>query len=183
MKVGIAKAFVLTLVIGLVTIAATNSSYGQARPSSKTQVISADPLGLAYQFPLTFQYEYKAGPINSWALRAHWWPSRVSGGIGEWSGFGMGGAYRVFVADSRALTGLSVAPAVDLFFFTQTLNGTKQRSAIDGWIGGDLAYKWIFDQFSVEPLLGLRIGFGANDGPAYATGMEAIISFSGGYAW
>ena len=182
MKVAVAKVLGATLVLALTLSLLSGTSYGQARPSSKTQVISVDPLGLAYQLPLMLQYEYKAGPVNSWAIRAHWWPSRDEG-IGSWSGFGLGGAYRVYIADSRALTGLSVAPAADLLFFTQSLNGVKQRSAIVGWIGGDIAYKWIFDQFAVEPLLGLRIGFGGNTAPSYATTLIPILAVSGGYAF
>jgi hypothetical protein len=183
MKVGIAKVLVLTLVAGLTAFASANTAYGQARPSSKTQVVSVDPLGLAYNFPVTIQYEMKASPVNSWAFRAHYWPSRVAGI--DWSAFGAGAAYRVFIADSRALTGLSVAPAADILFFRGTTIAKENVSGIVGWIGGDIAYKWIFDQFSLEPLLGLRIGFGGNStyGIPYATGMVPILSVMGGYAW
>ncbi|HZK76404.1 MAG TPA: hypothetical protein VFD13_05790, partial [Candidatus Kapabacteria bacterium] len=60
---------------------------------------------------------------------------------------------------------------------------TSQRTAICFDIGGDIAYKWIFDQFAVEPILGLRIGFGPNVAPTRAIGTEPLIGLSGGYAW
>ncbi len=180
MKSLISKAFVVIAILG-VAVLISNRCYGQARPSPATQVISIDPLTLAQNFPLTFQYEYKTGPIYSWALRLHYWPSPSSDGT--WSGFGVGGAYRIYIADSRALTGLSVAPAADLFFFRQTLNGVSQRSAIVFDLGGDLEYKWIFDQFSVEPSVGFRIGFGPTLSPSRSTGASAFIGLSGGYAW
>lgn len=162
-------------------LCSANPGYSQARPSPATQVVSVDILPLAYSYPLTFQYEYKADPVTSWMFRLHYWPSPSPDGT--WSGFGLGAAYRFFIADSRALTGLSVAPAADLFFFHQTLFGSSQRTAICFDIGGDLAYKWIFDQFAVEPLLGIRIGFGPNLAPSRAIGTEPLIGLSGGYAW
>ncbi len=52
------------------------------------------------------------------------------------------------------------------------------------WIGGDIGYKWIFDQFSVEPLVGLRIGFTpAANAPGNGTGAIGTISVYVGYAW
>ncbi len=168
----LASAIVLSLAFG------AEHSFAQARPSSKTQVISIDPLGLAYNFPLTFQYEYKIGPVYSWVIRAHYWPA-PSTGI-DWSGFGVGGAYRIYIADSRAITGLSVEPAADLLFFRSSNLG---KSSIVAWIGGDLAYKWIFDQFSIEPMFGLRIGFGGNEARSNATGAAPILALGLGYAW
>lgn len=162
-------------------LCSANRASAQARPSPATQVVSVDFLPLAYSYPLTFQYEFKADPVTSWMFRLHYWPSPSSDGT--WSGYGLGAAYRFFIADSRALTGLSVAPAADLFFFHQTLFGSSQRTAICFDIGGDIAYKWIFDQFAVEPLLGLRIGFGPNLAPSRAIGTEPLIGLSGGYAW
>src|SRR5579872_5036519 len=176
-----ALLFVLSLTIASGLLCSAQCARAQARPSPATQVISVDFLPLAYDYPLTVQYEFKADPVTSWMFRVHYWPSPDPSG--DWSGFGIGAAYRFFIADSRALTGLSVAPAADLFFFRQTLFNTSQRTAICFDIGGDIAYKWIFDQFAVEPILGLRIGFGPNVSPTRAIGTEPLIGLSAGYAW
>jgi hypothetical protein len=175
MKIGIAKFIAAALIcVGALGISSTSAS-AQARPSSKGSVISLDVLGLAYGHPLTIQYEWRTGPTNSWALRGYFWPTRDN-----FSAFGVGGAYRIYVADSRALTGLSIAPAADVFFFS---NSYADRTAMVIDIGGDLAYKWIFDQFSVEPMFGLRIGIGGSETASFATGFQPVLSANLGYAW
>ena len=82
--------------------------------------------------------------------------------------------------DSRALTGLSAAPAADIWFFRQPQLGYSEI-AFD--IGGDVEYKWIFDDVAIEPLFGFRIGFGPANTPANETGAHVLIGFSGGYAF
>src|SRR5205809_7358627 len=108
--------FALFFVVLGALVASSNSARSQARPSPKTQVFSVDPVGLILDDPLILQYEYKTGPVNSWAFRALWWPYGVDISY-DWTAFGVGAAYRFYVADSRALTGLSIAPAAELFFF------------------------------------------------------------------
>jgi hypothetical protein len=171
----------------------SESARSQARPSPKTQVFSIDPVGLILDDPLILQYEYKTGPVNSWAFRALWWPVGVDGNY-DWSAFGVGGAYRFYIADSRALTGLNIAPAAEMLFFHGSFaNGVgSTKSGIAVWIGGDMGYKWIFDDFSVEPMIGMRIGLGPSSGdptkaavPTKATGFnsnQVVIGLFGGYA-
>ena len=188
MKSVLIKVLGLLAIMAVLLHASSDRVSAQARPSSKTNVAAVDPLGLAVQEPFNIQYEMKAGPVNSWVFRGHWWGGLTggtgSGGTGTWGGPGLGGAYRFFVADSRALTGLSVAPAADLFFFNQSLVSGNGGTAIVLWIGGDIAYKWIFDQFSIEPLVGLRIGYTpAANAPSKPTGGIATIGLYAGYAW
>lgn len=180
------------VVIGAI-FAVSDAAHSQARPSSKTQVFSVDPVGLILDDPLILQYEYKTGPVNSWAFRALWWPYGTDISY-DWTAYGVGAAYRFYVADSRALTGLSIAPAAELLFFHGSFAGgaSSSKSGIAVWIGGDVGYKWIFDDFSVEPMLGLRIGLGPSSGdasksavPTQATGVgsrQVVIGLFGGYA-
>lgn len=180
MKFGFAKCLAW---IALITVTFTaGKTYAQARPSPATSAISVDFVPLIYTFPLTFQYEMKSDPVSSWILRLHYWP----GLTGQYTGYGVGAAYRFYVADSRALTGLAVAPAADLFFFRQAqlTGGTgSSRSAIGFDIGGDLSYKWIFDQFLVEPIFGLRFGIGGSNTPTTFTTIQPLIGVNLGYAW
>lgn len=162
----------------------SSPGYSQARPSPATQVVSIDFVPLLVNYPIALQYEMKADPTDSWLFRLYFWPSPDPDP--NWSAFGVGGAYKIYIADSRALTGLSVAPVFNLFFSHQSglTGGVGTRSAVSIDIGGDLAYKWIFDQFAVEPIFGLRIGFTpASIAPARATGLEPLIGCSLGYAW
>ncbi len=177
MKSGVITFFALTAMFVLSFSA--SKSYAQARPSPATQVVSVDFVPLVYTFPVTFQYEFKTDPVTSWMLRLHYWPGLTA----DYTGFGFGAAYRLYIADSRALTGLAIAPAADIFFFRQPqqLGGTGSRSGIGFDLGGDLSYKWIFDQFAVEQILWLRFGIGSDVG-AFTT-IQPIIGAGLGYAW
>jgi hypothetical protein len=175
MKNGFARIITAALLCLATVGMFTSHASAQARPSSKSNVLSIDVLELALRGPLALQYEWKSTPVNSWAVRGYFWPARDG-----FSAFGVGGAYRFYIADSRALTGLSVAPAADIFFFS---NSFSDRTATIFDIGGDLAYKWIFDQFSIEPMFGIRIGIGASETVSYATGFLPVLSANIGYAW
>ncbi len=159
----------------------SSKTYGQARPSPASQVLSLDFVPLIISGTLAFQYEYKVDPVTSWLLRLHFWPSPAT----DYTGYGFGAAYRIYIADSRALTGLAVAPAADVFLFSGNSNNTasagKSGEGVD--IGGDLSYKWIFDQFAVEPIFGLRFGIGSNYAPSAFTTIQPLIGCSLGYAW
>jgi hypothetical protein len=175
MKIGFAKYLTIVLLgVGALGLSTSKVS-AQARPSSKGSVISLNLLALALQGPLDVQYEWRTAPTNSWALRGYFWPSRD-----QFSAFGLGGAYRFYIADSRALTGLSVAPAADIYFFSSSV---LDKTATVFELGGDLAYKWIFDSFAVEPLFGIRIGFGGSETATYATGFVPFLAVNLGYAW
>ncbi len=173
-----ALLFALSLLLAGGLLVPVHRARAQDRPSPALYDVAIDPLDLlAQQGPLNLQYEWETSPVNSWVVRAHYWS------VTPWGGFGAGAAYRFYIADSRALNGLSVAPAADIFFLN---DGNLGHAATDVWLGGDLGYKWIFNQFSVEPLIGLRIGFAAGS-PASnlgaSTGGVAQISVYLGYAW
>jgi len=141
------------------SVAFSSNTYGQARTSTKTQVVSVEALGLFQNGNiLTVQYEWKTAPTNSIHIRGRFSTD------GLYTGFGVGGGYHFYIADSRALTGLSVTPVAEIWFYNSTdLNSSTMKLGI----GGEVAYKWIFDQFSVEPGVGLNIGFLGDDVPYY----------------
>ena len=176
MKVVLRRVAASVLVLLCVSLSLADV-FAQARPSSKTSDIAVGPLGYITNSALTFQYEWKAANLNSWMVRLHLLQApNANYGIG----FGLGGGYRFFLADSRALTGLSVAPAADIIF---DHSSALVKSPASFWIGGDIAYKWIFDQISVEPLFGARIGFGGNESIPTRTGLVPVIQVFVGYAW
>lgn len=176
MKMRILKNFCVVLLIALTIGSASSKASAQARPSAKTSDLSIGLLSLV--IPPDFvllQYEWRNGPVNSIALRAGFIPAYLG-----FSGFLVGGAYRFFIADSRALTGLSVAPAADIFF---TSNSGLGRNYTSFDFGGDIAYKWIFDQFSVEPIVEVRIGLGGSEGISTLSGFRPGIDVLLGYAF
>jgi hypothetical protein len=175
MKTGLLK--VLCIVgIAVFSFASVNESHAQARASAKTNVLSIDALGLIQNQGLVVGYEWKSSTTNSWLLRAMFAPTYLN-----FRSFGFGAAYRFYIADSRALTGLSVAPAAEIIFVQAPDLGYSDQFLA---IGGDAAYKWIFDQFSVEPELGVRIGIEiGKTGPSYWSGFQPHFGVALGYAW
>ncbi len=160
--------------IALSVVFAPNT-YGQARTSTKTQVISVDALGLFQNGNvITLQYEWKTAPTNSIHIRG-----RFSSYSTYYTGFGLGGGYRFYIADSRALTGLAVTPVAEVWFYSSSELNT---SSILFGVGGEVTYKWIFDQFSVEPGVGVGIGFGGDD-ITYYTKTRPYAQVHLGYAF
>jgi hypothetical protein len=153
----------------------SSTAFAQARTSTKTQVISLEALGLFQKGNIiTVQYEWKTAPTNSIHIRG-----RFSDYSNTYTGFGLGGGYHFYIADSRALTGLNVAPVAEVWFYNSSeLNSS---STVFG-VGGEIAYKWIFDQFSVEPGVGVMIGFGGDD-ITYYTQTRVYAQCHLGYAF
>jgi hypothetical protein len=65
-----------------------------------------------------------------------------------------------------------------VFYSSSELN----KSSFVFGIGGEIAYKWIFDQFAVEPGFGVTIGFGG-DNVAYYTKTRPYALVNVGYAF
>jgi hypothetical protein len=165
---------VAVALLAIMTVGTSSNALAQARPSSKGSMLSIEPLGLLGigQFRLfQLQYEFRLSQDNSLALRAALLPAYA--GV---SGFGVGASYRFFVADGRALTGLNVSPGIDLFLLSA---GSASYQTIG--IGGDLAYKWIFDEWGVEPYFRLRQNFAGSEG--YYAGVDYGVGVWLGYCW
>ena len=149
----------------------------QARPSPHGSILSVEPLGLlgiGDQFKhLQLQYEWRTTQENSWALRAILVPSSFN-----YNGFGVGASYRFYIANSRALTGLNVSPGIDVYLIS-----AGDESYTSFAVGGDVAYKWIFDNIGVEPYFRLRQLFAGNEGISAFAGTFWGFGVYLGYAW
>ena len=171
------KRSITVIAACLLLTASVSSTFAQARASVKTQVISVDGLGYFLNGHLiSAQYEWRTSTTNSIHIRGIF---SNYGGTNEYSGFGVGGAYRFYIIDSRALTGLSVAPVAHVFFLSSSKKGATTQVIS---VGGEVAYKWLFDQFSVEPGVGLQIGFLGDQVPQM-TGTRPYAQIYLGYAW
>jgi hypothetical protein len=167
-------SIVVTAIVGFILLVTSTTSFAQARASAKSQVISGDFVGLFLSGKeIHAQYEWKAGPVNSWFIRALFGQDPL-----KYNGLGIGGGYRFFIADSRALTGLGIAPVVVAYFWSHEFLPAETFVSV----GGEVSYKWIFDDFSVEPLLGAGIAFGGNN-ISYLTTMRGYLGIYLGYAW
>jgi len=170
-------SFVATVVLCFVLAANTNT-YAQARASAKTQVISLDPVGLFLPgHEVRAQYEWKASPISSWFVRGIYGSVSV-GGLDN-SGLKIAGGHKFYILDSRALTGWSVAPVVGAYFWT-TQNASSEQFIS---LGAEGSYKALISEaFSVEPFVGVAIGF-LGDQISYLTTARVYGGIFLGYAW
>jgi hypothetical protein len=167
----------LTILVLFGVFLIPGSGYSQ-RASSKNNDIALDVVDGFINNTFSIQYEFKSTSTSSFAVRGQF----VTAVLGS-SAFGVGGEWRFYILDSRALAGFNVGPAVDLYFFK---NNDLAKSNIVFSVGGDAAYKWFFDQFTVEPSLGVRLGFTGSDvipGVTPFTVAHLIGAVYLGWAW
>lgn len=178
-----AALFTILFTSGLFLI--PGSSYSQ-RASAKNNDLSVDAVDFLVNNTFTLQYEGKMSSTSSFVARIEYVTKNVGTAASPnlTTAFGVGAAWRFYILDSRALAEFSVAPAVDLFFFKNT---TLSRNSVLFALGGDGAYKFFFDQFTVEPTLGVRIGFAPGNnlppGESTFTGVYPVVGVFLGYAW
>jgi hypothetical protein len=175
-------AVVLLFLISSVLIFAPRSGYSQ-RASGNNNDIALDFVDFLVNNTFAIQYEFKSTSTTSFLIRGEY-VTKGEGSAGTTSAFGVGGAWRFYILDSRALSGFSIAPAIDLFFFKNTL---LSRNNVVFSLGADGAYKFFFGNFTVEPTVGLREGIvpGSNQPPGENTftGIYPVVSLYLGWAW
>lgn len=172
MKSRISSILVAAL-LAILTLAPSSDAFAQARPSSRGSFIGGDPFGILWGYAISAQYEGRISQDNSYALRLALFPN-IDNSIG------LGASYRFYIADGRALTGLNISPGVDAIF-----GSAGELSYAYFSVGGDLAYKWIFDGgFGVEPYLSIRNLFVLSQyGNDKLSGFRPSVGVWLGYAW
>lgn len=151
----------------------------RAQSTPRAHAISINPFGFAHG-AFDINYEQRVGGTNSFVLRAEFYPERY-----DWSAFGIGGAYRWYFGPyngARALSGLSAGPFIDAVFWSwrgEHHYGGGTNSIV---IGGEIAFKWIWTNFMLEPSLSLGFIPVNTDEPYYHDAYWGLgLSF--GYAW
>ncbi|MFI5264386.1 MAG: hypothetical protein ACHQM6_07720 [Candidatus Kapaibacterium sp.] len=182
MKIPHIASLFLTLIFAGFLIS-PESAFSQ-RASSKNNDIAVDFIDYLVNNTFSGQYEFKSTSTSSFFVRAEYVTKNTGDASGITSAFGVGVGWRFYILDSRALSGFSIAPAVDLFFFK---NSTLSRNNIVFSLGADAAYKFFFDQFTVEPTLGIRNGFVPSNAPPPGentfSGIYPVVAIYLGYAW
>ncbi len=177
----------LTVLLAVLIISGIFSApkigYAQ-RTTSKNNDIAVDFVDFLVNNTFTAQYEFKSTSTSSFLIKALYVTKNTGTATGTLSAFGVGGAWRFYILDSRALAGFSVDGALDFFFFKNT---TLSRNNIAFAIGPDAAYKFFFDQFTVEPTLGVRVGIIPENNPPPGentfSGLYPVASIYLGWAW
>jgi len=98
-----------------------------------------------------------------------------------WSGIGITASYRwyVFQEQYKMLKGLSFGPLVTLDFLSYETASFKNGTPLG--VGGEFAYKWIFDGFVVEPIIQVHFSVISFDGSEKYRPFGLGINV--GYAW
>jgi hypothetical protein len=167
------SSIVAAALIAIMTFGTASDASAQARPSSRGSFIGGDPFGILWGYAISAQYEGRISQDNSYALRFALYPN-IDNSIG------LGASYRFYIADGRALTGLNVSPGIDAI-----IGSSGELSYAYFSVGGDLAYKWIFDGgFGIEPYLSIRNIFLLSEyGNSKLSGFRPGVGVWLGYAW
>ncbi len=174
---------VVSVIVISATIFLPKSGFSQ-RASQWNNNIALDLLvDYAINNAFHLQYEGKLSSETSFNVRAEYVTKKTIDPDNPTTALGFGGGFRFYMLDSRALSGFSIAPSVDVYFFKNS--GTDRRSVLFA-VGADAAYKFFFNQFTVEPTVGARDGFAGSNLPAGEesfTGIYPVVSIYLGWAW
>lgn len=172
------KKLSISIIVLMIFVSLTNFSQAQKTTNRFENAISVDPVDLLIGKTLSVTYEHQVAKINT-----------ITGSVlyarydEHWSAFGIGACYRwypLFLDDGKKpIEGLSVGPMARLLFFNFS-NGPVSENDTYIVIGGDAAYKWIFDKWVVEPVFHLGIGLTSITGLGY-NGWGLGVNL--GYAW
>lgn len=159
----------LTLIV--VALAMISISASADYTTNKTSVISVDPLDLINAGRINAIYETKFGNANnSLTINGSYWSWSEYG-----SAIGAGVSYRwyldPFKEGKKALNGLSLGPRLDYYYWTwDFFAGYSDYSYSTLAIGGEVNYKWVFDnQWVVEPNIKFGIPILKESGGSYTS--------------
>ncbi len=146
--------------------------------------ISADPFTLINLGRFNITYEHKLDKLNSFTV---FFESYNQDYRKNWNGYGIGGSYRWYISPFKdkktSLEGFSFGPLLKLVFWEYDYY-YKNKHYEDGStlaLGGEVAYKWVWGGFSLEPKITLLLNAYARDGHDGNKPLDLNINI--GYAW
>jgi hypothetical protein len=164
----------------ILTIAAVMmlSSAMDVQSKNYTKAISLDPLDFLINRVLNVTYEHQISKENSFTVFASYYsPDEY------WSAIGIGGSYRWYLSkvlqDNKIpIEGLSVGPMARFIYWSWELGSASDTYAAV-ILGGEAAYKFVFDDWVIEPII--RLGIQVTDVSAGYNGWG--VGVNAGYAW
>jgi len=168
------------LLILTITVVMMLSSAMDAQAKNYTKAITGDPLDFLLSKVFNVTYEHQISKDNSFTIFASYYNYSE-----YWSAFGIGGSYRWYLSnvlkdEKIPIEGLSVGPMIRASFWTSDYYDFEDANSIYVVIGGEAAYKFIFDDWVVEPIIRLGIGVTDVENLGYS-GWGAGVNV--GYAW
>ncbi len=150
-----------------------NTAYAQRMIKNYNEAITVNPLGLAFGI-LNVNYEMQVSRENSLTIGG------VYLGYQGWTGLGINGSYKwyLFQDEDKAIKGFSFGPTVSVTFLNYENNTYNDRMGLA--IGGEATYKWIIDDFVIEPVFGINFNVLNESGLDWR---PYYLGVNVGYAW
>ena len=153
------KLITLTILLTVFFGAATM----EMKASKYVHDITIDPVSFLFGHTLYASYEQQIAATNSFTAFLGYYS--LTAGYWSYSNITIGGSYRWYVKlfddKKKPFEGLSCGPFAAITIVSSTAEyGNAAVSGSYFTVGGEAAYKWLFDQWVVEPVI--RIGFGLN---------------------
>lgn len=141
--------------------------------------ISGDLLNYLEVDRFDVTYEHQLSAMNSFTIIGSWYDYSSYFDI-----FGLGASYRwypkLFEDGKKSLEGFSVGPMITMVYWKYSYL-SRDDTYITFNIGGEAAYKWVFNGFSVEPKITLLIQINKPDN--FSTWKGVSLGCNLGYAW
>ncbi len=167
------KSLLMVALLSMLFIAATENSYSQRIIKNYNEAITANPLAFAFGI-FNVNYEMQVSRDNSVVLGAQYL------GYQGWTGFGLSGTYKwyIFQEDEKAIKGFGFGPQASVLFLGYENDSYSNRMALS--IGGEASYKWILDDFVLEPVFGINYNVLSEKGLDWR---PFYLGVNVGYAW
>lgn len=168
------KTLSVTIVLAaIILIAFPSESHSQRVMKNYNEAITANPLALAFGI-FNVNYEMQVSRENSLTIGATYY------GYQGWTGVGLQGIYKwyLFQDADKAIKGFGFGPSASIGYIGYRDATYANRMTLA--IGAEATYKWIFDDFVLEPV------FGINYNVLVEAGMDWRPFYLGvnvGYAW
>jgi len=168
------RIIILTFALAMLISSSTDLS-----AKNYKQSISIDPLDFLISKVFNATYEHQLSKDNSLTVFASYYNYSE-----YWSAYGIGASYRWYLSgvlkdEKFPIEGLSVGPMARVSFWDSDFYQLDDDNSVYIVIGGEAAYKWVFNDWMVEPIL--RLGIGLTEINAGYSGWGAGVNV--GYAW
>jgi hypothetical protein len=182
------KIRLLTLFLAFTLSIAMVPSESQAA-GNYHNAISIDPLSFLIGGSLFATYEYQLSATNSLTVMGGYYGHNYGGYGYDWSytEISIGASYRwylkLFDDKKKPIEGLSAGPfaLVTIASSSSSWSGFSEVSGTYFTIGAEVAYKWNFDNWFVEPII--RIGFPVSKISGFSDYRTGGGGVNVGYAW
>lgn len=163
----------VSLFVTFIFVGFSSNVYSQRVVKNYNEAITANPLALAFGI-FNVNYEMQVSKENTLVIGGIYY------GYQGWTGFGVSGTYKwyIFQDQEKPIKGFGFGPSAAIAFLGYTNDTYSNRMSLS--IGGEASYKWIFDDFVLEPVFGINYNVLSEAGLDWR---PFYLGVNVGYAW